>query len=193
MFRLRWFHGLVLISLSLPKMKMLPLTTFNDVISKFTSSNDKLQSIIFKAKLNKRLNEKKLKTKKLKISKRISSNRSKVPLIEKSNLIDMKINSTKSHLTDRHLSMPYCKCHTMNGQMTLYRNASLNKRMEGCVKDPSFNLSYINPKKTSSEFICGRWYSSTRDDLKNAFSRSAIQFFLLYNSTFLWLKVTNNK
>jgi hypothetical protein len=50
------------------------------------------------------------------------------------------------------------------------------------------------PKKTTlSEFICGRWYSSTGDDLKNAFSRSTIQFFLLYNSSFLWLKVTNNK
>jgi hypothetical protein len=54
-------------------------------------------------------------------------------------------------------------------------------------------LCKIHPKKTFSEFICGRWYSSTGDDLKNAFSRSTIQCFLLYNSPFLWLKVTNNK
>jgi hypothetical protein len=52
---------------------------------------------------------------------------------------------------------------------------------------------FLHPKKTFSEFICGRWYSSTGDDLKNAFSRSTIQFFLLYNSPFSWLKVTNNK
>jgi hypothetical protein len=45
-----------------------------------------------------------------------------------------------------------------------------------------FIIIHSAPKKTFSEFICGRWYSSTRDDLKNAFSRSTIHFFLLYNS-----------
>jgi hypothetical protein len=50
----------------------------------------------------------------------------------------------------------------------------------------------IHPKKTFSDFIWGRWYSSMGDYLKNTFSRSTIQFFLLYNSPFVRLKVTNN-
>jgi hypothetical protein len=50
--------------------------------------------------------------------------------------------------------------------------------------NPAFkNHTTTTQKKTFSEFICSRWYSSTGDDLKTHF---------LYQSPFLWLKVTNN-
>jgi hypothetical protein len=42
-----------------------------------------------------------------------------------------------------------------------------------------FGLYAYTQKTTFSEFICGKCYSSTGDDLKNVFSRSTIQFFLL--------------
>jgi hypothetical protein len=53
---------------------------------------------------------------------------------------------------------------------------------EICLNTSSVYKSYTKKK---SEFICGRWYLLTGDDLKNAFSRSTIQFILLYNSPFL--------
>jgi hypothetical protein len=34
--------------------------------------------------------------------------------------------------------------------------------------------SMLHPKKTFSEFVCGSWYSSTGDDLKNGFPRSTL-------------------
>jgi hypothetical protein len=46
------------------------------------------------------------------------------------------------------------------------------------------NLSFVHPKKTFSEFICGKWYSSTGDYLKKRISRSTIQFFLLIKMNF---------
>jgi hypothetical protein len=39
-------------------------------------------------------------------------------------------------------------------------------------------------KNTFSEFICGRWYSCTGDDLKNAFSRSTKQFLINWKICF---------
>jgi hypothetical protein len=59
------------------------------------------------------------------------------------------------------------------------------------IRSPKFSFTQKTDdqsKSLSTEFICGRWFSSTGDDLKNAFSRPTIQFFLLYNAPFLLLK-----